>query len=362
MIDAEFQGAQDRGLQIPLVLLIHAFRCDVVPRLLVAHPATGEDGHFEVGATKAAILHHGVYRWLFDGGATKIVLVRLLLLSLILVAVAGIVLLWRASTSMSNPSNTPEPAQVLSPAKELDTTSTDHAAEPMVEPLAAPEAPLLDAKERVALARTRHGESIKRQCAEADLGYPPKQLFLRAFKEEGEIEAWGSNGSGPMKLIKTWPLTARSGVPGPKRREGDRQIPEGCYQIVIFNPQSSFHLSMGLDYPNAADRVHSDPEKPGLDIYIHGNDRSIGCLAIGDDMIEELYLLAADFRDTCSDAIPVHIFPTRMKGDEWNGLRLRYPQHADFWGELEPIYKAFEDSRRVPQVKVDAAGSYAIEG
>jgi murein L,D-transpeptidase YafK len=220
-----------------------------------------------------------------------------------------------------------------------------------------------DVKDRVAFARGRHGESIKRHCAEAGVNYPPDELFLRAFKHEGEIEAWGAGDGQPMKLIKTWPLTARSGVLGPKRREGDRQIPEGCYRVIIFNPQSNFHLSMGLDYPNAADRVHSDPEKPGYDIYIHGNNISIGCLAIGDDMIEELYLLAVDFRNAHKkDPIPVHIFPVRMQGAEWDELRASHPQHLNFWGELEPIYKAFEESRRVPSVKVDANGTYAIEG
>ena len=127
-------------------------------------------------------------------------------------------------------------------------------------------------------------------------------------------------------------------------------------------PKSNFHLSMGLDYPNAADRVHSDPERPGFDIYIHGNNVSIGCLAIGDDMIEELYLLTADFRGASKVTIPVHIFPARMQGDDWNALREQFPQHANFWGELEPIYRAFEESRRLPAVKVDRNGSYAIEG
>lgn len=279
---------------------------------------------------------------------------RLLLISLILVAAAGATLVWRASTSMSMSSNTSPDSPAPLPSKEAESPPADEKTT----------TPASDVKDRVAFARGRHGDSIKRHCAEAGVKYPPRQLFLRAFKREGEIEAWGTDGGDgeSMKLIKTWPLTARSGVLGPKRREGDGQIPEGCYRVVIFNPKSSFHLSMGLDYPNAADRVHSDPEKPGFDIYIHGSDRSIGCLAIGDDMIEELYLLAADFHSAREDEVPVHIFPARMGGNEWNDLRLRYPQHVNFWGELEPIYKAFEDSRRLPLVKIDKSGNYVIEG
>jgi murein L,D-transpeptidase YafK len=186
-------------------------------------------------------------------------------------------------------------------------------------------------------------------------------LFLRAFKHEEEIEAWGADKGEEMTLIKAWKLTAKSGGPGPKRREGDRQIPEGCYRVAIFNPKSNFHLSLGLDYPNAADRVHSDKEKPGFDIYIHGNQMSIGCLAIGDDMIEQLYLLAADYRSASRDEIPVHIFPARMEGPEWEDLRTRYPQHANFWAELEPVYRAFESAKLVPKVSVNQAGSYEVK-
>jgi murein L,D-transpeptidase YafK len=222
--------------------------------------------------------------------------------------------------------------------------------------------PAPEVEDRVAYARGRHGESIKRHCTETGLNYPPSQIFFRAFKHEGEIEAWGSDKGEPMKLIKAWPLTAQSGVPGPKRREGDRQIPEGCYEVVVFNPKSNYHLSLGLDYPNAADRVHSDKEKPGFDIYIHGNQVSIGCLAIGDDMIEELYLLALDFRKAQKDPIPVHIFPARMQGSEWENLKAGYSEHVNFWGELEPIYRAFEQGHRLPEVKVDSGGTYVIEG
>jgi murein L,D-transpeptidase YafK len=270
--------------------------------------------------------------------------VRLLLviLGLGLVATA---LTWRLSSSMNASANTPTPVQgtPANEGKSNPTTTTT---------------PAVD--DRVAIARSRHGESIKQQCVEAGLNYPPGQLFIRAFKHEGEVEAWGRDNSEPMKLIKTWQLTAQSGVPGPKRREGDRQIPEGCYQVVAFNPKSNYHLSLGLDYPNAADRVHSDREKPGFDIYIHGSNVSIGCLAIGDDMIEELYLLAADFRGERKDAIPVHIFPARMKGSEWEDLRVWYPQLVNFWGELEPIYRAFESSGRVPAVQISKSGEYEV--
>jgi murein L,D-transpeptidase YafK len=258
---------------------------------------------------------------------------------------------------MNTSANTPAPEPVTPSS---DGSSNRRIAEQLGR--AATITPPPAVEDRVAFARSRHGESIKKHCTEAGLNYPPRELFIRAFKNEGEVEAWGCDRNEPMKLIKTWPVTARSGKPGPKRREGDKQVPEGCYRIVVFNPKSNYHLSLGLDYPNAADRVHSDKEKPGNDIYIHGSNVSIGCLPLGDDMIEELYLLAADFRSERKDEIPVHIFPTRMQGREWEDLRGKYPEHVNFWGELEPIYKAFEQSHRLPEVKVDSGGTYVIEG
>jgi len=322
----------------------------------------------QVSAAKSAVLHRTVYRWPFPKGATKIAPVRLLAVILCLVLAATAAILWRPFKLMSSsppPSPTGEPSNLVdAPAAQL-TIPTPLAPAPTLVP-PEPEGstmgtPLPDSVDRVAFARGRHGESIKRHCAEAGVDYPPRQLFLRAFKHESEVEAWGSDRDEPMKLIKTWPLTARSGVLGPKRREGDRQIPEGCYRVVIFNPKSNFHLSLGLDYPNAADLVHSDKEKPGFDIYIHGSDRSIGCLAVGDDMIEELYLLAEDFRSAHRIAIPVHIFPARMEGNGWDELRQQYPQHVNFWAELESIYKAFETAKLVPKVKVNDAGAYELE-
>jgi murein L,D-transpeptidase YafK len=217
-------------------------------------------------------------------------------------------------------------------------------------------------EDRVAAARARHGKDVNYLCAVAGLPYPPRQLFLRAFKSEGEIEAWGSSGNGAaMKLIATFAVTAKSGKPGPKRREGDLQVPEGCYRVVVFNPKSSFHLSLGLDYPNAADRMHVDPEKPGCDIYIHGGRASIGCLPIGDNKIEELYLLATDAYATHKAEISVHVFPIRMQGPTWTEFRAQHPEHQAFWSELEPIYQAFESTHCVPNVKVSKAGQYKLE-
>lgn len=128
--------------------------------------------------------------------------------------------------------------------------------------------------------------------------YPPRHLFLLAFKEEDVVELWaGSRRDDPKPvLVKRYAVLAASGGPGPKLLEGDLQVPEGFYRVLWLNPASSYHLSMKLDYPNAFDRARGREEgrtRLGGDIFVHGRDVSIGCLALGDRAIEELFVLAA---------------------------------------------------------------------
>jgi murein L,D-transpeptidase YafK len=230
---------------------------------------------------------------------------------------------------------------------------------PAQQPQPAPAAPPVpaDQEDRVAAARTRTGKAVAELCTTVGVTYPPRELFLRGFKAEQILEAWARSDDGPFRLVATWPVLAASGLPGPKRMEGDLQVPEGCYQVVDRNPKSLFHLSLGLDYPNASDRVRSDPGKPGFDIYLHGGNQSVGCMAIGDERVEELYLLAADVR---LKDVAVHLFPTRMQGAPWDSMRTTYPQHAAFWAELQPIYETFERTRLLPKVTIDPSGAYRL--
>ncbi len=210
---------------------------------------------------------------------------------------------------------------------------------------------------RVAKARLARDEAVRAHCLAAGVSYPPRELYLRAFKHEAQLEAWARGDDGPFRLVKTFPVLASSGRPGPKRREGDLQVPEGFYKIDRFNPESSFHLSLGLNYPNAADLILSDRDKPGFDIFIHGGSATIGCLPIGDAGIEELYLLALDTSKS-RRPIPVHIFPARPDGPAWKILRAEYPQHAALWTQLQPAYAAFERNRSVPEIEVAEDGAY----
>ncbi|WP_455204843.1 L,D-transpeptidase family protein [Kaarinaea lacus] len=127
----------------------------------------------------------------------------------------------------------------------------------------------------------------------AGLEYPPKSIKMLAMKAERRMELWASEGSG-YRYIKSYNILGASGSAGPKLVEGDMQVPEGVYQIVFLNPNSSYHLSMQLNYPNAFDLHYAKQEgrqKPGSNIFIHGSDVSAGCLAIGDNAIEELFTL-----------------------------------------------------------------------
>lgn len=183
------------------------------------------------------------------------------------------------------------------------------------------------------------------------------EVFFRVFKREQELEVWVREiGAGEYTLVRTYPVCETSGQLGPKRRQGDRQIPEGFYTIDIFNPQSRFHLSMRVDYPNAVDRVRGHGGPLGGDIYIHGGCTTIGCVPVTDSYIEEVYLLAASARDAGQHRIPVHIFPTRLDDDGLRWLaRTHGVDHLDypFWQNLQEGYGAFERDRVLPPIGYD---------
>lgn len=215
--------------------------------------------------------------------------------------------------------------------------------------------------DRVALARQLVGESLTRDLAAQGLQWGAP-VFLRAFKSEQQLELWIKD-STTFRLFRTYPICRVPGLLGPKRKEGDLQVPEGLYWIEVFNPKSSYHLSMGINYPNESDRILSDPKKPGGEIYIHGNCVSVGCLPITDEKIRELYLLAADARDAGQQQIPVHIFPCRMTPENRkNLLALNRPELLPFWDNLGEAYVFFEQRKILPTYIVEpGTGRYRLE-
>ncbi|WAK03831.1 L,D-transpeptidase family protein [Methylobacter sp. YRD-M1] len=136
---------------------------------------------------------------------------------------------------------------------------------------------------------------LKPHFDKAKVAYPPREVTFIALKQEKKLELWARD-SGEFRFIRDYRIRAASGVSGPKLREGDMQVPEGIYRIAGLNPNSHFHLSMKLNYPNEFDLFHAWQEgrsDPGSDIFIHGKANSLGCLAMDDETIEELFVLAA---------------------------------------------------------------------
>lgn len=187
------------------------------------------------------------------------------------------------------------------------------------------------------------------------ISFPPTALYMRGFKSEKELEVWGQC-AGAWTLLHTYPFCASSGKLGPKRRQGDGQIPEGLYYIDRFNPASQFHLSLGIDYPNASDKVRSTANDLGGDIFIHGDCVTIGCIPITDIGIAQLYWLAVEVHDINPTPIPVHLFPFRF--DTW-----REPLSAAsrLWQELAAVYQYFDTNGQLPTYHIAADGTYVIE-
>jgi murein L,D-transpeptidase YafK len=219
------------------------------------------------------------------------------------------------------------------------------------------------AEDRVAAARQSKATVVTQLFAAAGVAYPPEELYLRAFKHERELEVWAGARGQPLKKVKTYPFCAASGELGPKRREGDLQVPEGFYTIDLFNPNSAYHLSIRVSYPNESDRILGKRPLGGA-IMVHGNCVSIGCIAIEDDPIEELYLLTLDSRAKTGRNVPIHIFPRRLDAAGLAELQ-KLPQATEalmaFWRGLEPGWRLFEETQRPPQVSVDPkTGAYRI--
>jgi murein L,D-transpeptidase YafK len=179
------------------------------------------------------------------------------------------------------------------------------------------------------------------------------------------LELWARRDSRePFRRVAEYPFCATSGELGPKRREGDGQIPEGFYLVDRFNPASRFHLSLGLNYPNASDRRRGLPGQLGGDIFIHGGCATIGCIPLTDAGIEDIYLAAVEAVGSGQAAVPAHIFPARL--DEAGYARLHEhftgrPDLLGFWREIRPAFLFFEAHRRLPRIGVDSEGRYRIQ-
>ncbi|WP_297277838.1 L,D-transpeptidase family protein [uncultured Brachyspira sp.] len=187
-------------------------------------------------------------------------------------------------------------------------------------------------------------------------------IIITAYKQEDILEIYAKNKTDKTyKLIKTYNIVSKSGILGPKRKEGDLQVPEGFYYIDRFNPASSYYLSLGINYPNESDKKKSDAARLGGDIFIHGSTVTIGCMPMTDDKIKEIYLYAVYAKDSGQNKIPVYIFPFKMNDANFDYYKKEYSKSlADFWSNIKTGYDIFQNSKKELNIKVDSNGNYVF--
>ncbi|MES2567748.1 MAG: L,D-transpeptidase family protein [Bacteroidota bacterium] len=187
-------------------------------------------------------------------------------------------------------------------------------------------------------------------------------IYMRAFKYEQKVEVWIKN-SGDVKyqLFKTYEICANSGDLGPKRKEGDGQVPEGFYKIDLFNPKSDYYLSMRISYPNTSDVILKDGINAGGAIMMHGNCVTIGCLPMTDEKIKELYVLCLEARNR-NNPIYIDIYPVKFTPENIKMLETNYPKSKiHFWKTLKTGYDYFEMNKWLPIINIDSKGNYFLD-
>jgi len=182
-------------------------------------------------------------------------------------------------------------------------------------------------------------------------------VFVRIFKQEAVLEVWMRDDKA-WRLFQSYPICRFSGGLGPKLREGDRQAPEGFYQVANgqLNPSSRHHLSFNLGFPNAFDRAHG---RTGSYLMVHGGCSSIGCYAMTDPAVDDIYRLVSAALGNGQASVEVHAFPFRMT--DGNMTWHAQSRWIDFWRDLKAGYDLFESDRSVPSVQL-VGKRYVVKG
>jgi murein L,D-transpeptidase YafK len=203
------------------------------------------------------------------------------------------------------------------------------------------------AEDRPAVAAERVRPALEAHMARLGLRWGAPVL-IRIFKEESDLEVWLDDGER-FRLFRNYAICDWSGTIGPKQRQGDFQAPEGFYGVRRgqLNPRSIAHLSFDLGYPNALDRAHG---RDGAFLMVHGGCISIGCYAVQDDQIEQIYTLVAAAFDAGQDSVQVQAYPFRFELRQEAG----WADHewAPFWRDLRAGHDAFVRSGRPPRIDV----------
>ncbi len=209
-------------------------------------------------------------------------------------------------------------------------------------------------------------DTLQKEFQAKGLKWPAKYVYIRSFKYDAQLEVWVKNDvKEKYHLFKTYKVCMQSGTMGPKRLQGDYQVPEGFYYINEFNPHSAYHLALGLNYPNASDKILSDSLRPGNAIYIHGSCVSVGCIPVTNNDIEEIYIIASYAKAAGQDFIPVHVFPFRYnqrRSIEYFRTTAKYNAALQkFVLKLKEAFDKFEETKQVPLVLIDSKGDYVID-
>ncbi len=218
--------------------------------------------------------------------------------------------------------------------------------------------------QRVKQAREISEKAIKRLFRDSGFAGAPRYIYWRSFKMDNTVELWAADSSHhKYRKVKTYVVCKSSGDLGPKRKQGDLQVPEGLYYLERYNPNSNYFLSMKISYPNESDLLLANKENPGDEIYIHGGCASIGCLPMTDSVMAEIYwvtVLAQDYQGK-DVKIPFDIFPCRFSKKDWTYLNRNYSNRKDllkFWDNIQEGVSFFEKHHIPPGYWVDANGGY----
>jgi predicted outer membrane repeat protein len=194
-----------------------------------------------------------------------------------------------------------------------------------------------------------------------DLTLKNVNVMIKVYKYEQIVKVYVKTKTETLwKTYKTLPFNCTSGDLGPKRMEGDYQIPEGYYYINHYNPYSNFHLSLGVSYPNKADKLKSSAKKKGGAIYMHGGCATIGCIPIEDEPIKEIYMLSVFAKNNGQYKVPIHIFPFEFTASKFESAIKLYPEHQEFWSHFYEIEKKFDASKIAPDVSINKEGDYYL--
>ena len=215
--------------------------------------------------------------------------------------------------------------------------------------------------ERVKTAYNEKWENLKTDLVKQNINPQNFELFIRVFKKDKTVELWiKSKEEKTYKLFKTYVICSSSGELGPKRKQGDNQVPEGYYSISAFNPVSNYYLSLQVSYPNESDRIIGKNNLGG-EIMIHGNCVTIGCIPLTDNYIKEVYILAVEAKNNGQENIPIYIYPTRLNESGMEYLKNNYSANISlisFWNNLKSGYDYFELHKQIPEISVDKNGKY----